>query len=78
MIRTVELPENDIPRTPQADKQAAALIESALATMSEAEQRRLLDYMDGWCAGGKTMRLMDAEFMLHFLTTGEFMVVEYG
>lgn len=77
MIRTIELPENDIPRKPMADEQATALIESALETMTPEQQRRLFDYMDDWCAGGKTMWRIDAEFMLHYLATREIMAVEY-
>lgn len=77
MIRTIELPQDDIPRKPMADRQATALIESAFETMTEIQQRRVMDYMDNWCAGGKTMWLSDVEFMLHFLATGEFMAVEY-
>lgn len=77
MIRTIELPEDHTHRTPMADEQATALIESALATMPELSGR-IWVWMDGWCAGNKTMRLMDAEFMLHFLATGQIQAVEYA
>lgn len=76
MIPIIPLPD-DAMDVAMADRAATARIEDALQTATPQQRLAIWRYMDGWCAGGKTMTLMDAEHMLAFLATGVIQGVMY-